>query len=344
MATLTEDLDKFPVATRSSIAEQIPVIDIDCLVENNSSNQVDREVMSSIAAACENWGFFQVINHGISEQLLDKTFQQSQAFFASAQDDKDRLLRSYENPWGYYNNELTKNQRDKKEVFDFTAKGVDPIYQSQNRWPSHIPDFQQIMMSYFDACTDLSLLLLEAFCLGLGLQPRHLHDHVVGNHTGFTRLNYYPVKDPMTNSGLPHQPLADLGVHHHTDAGVLTLLAQDQVGGLQVFKNELWHPVSSIPGAIVVNTGDMMQVWSNDQYQAAMHRVVAMERIDRYSIPFFFNPSADSVVQPLPISQVESSPIRYRPINWNQYRGGRTAGDYADYGTEVQISHFRVES
>ena len=132
--------------------------------------------------------------------------------------------------------------------------------------------------------------LLQAFCAGLSLPENYLEEEFSPGHTGFVRLNYYPVHDPMQGSEKEHQPTADLGIHHHTDAGALTILLQDAVGGLQVHHNEEWHNVPVIDDAFVVNTGDMMQVWSNDQYHAALHRVVASSRRDRYSVPFFYNP------------------------------------------------------
>jgi len=85
-----------------------------------------------------------------------------------------------------------------------------------------------------------------------------------------------------------------------------------------------------------------MQVWSNDSYQAAVHRVLPMESTDRYSIPFFFNPAAATEVSPLPSVVSDERPARYRPVNWAEFRGRRTDGDYADYGPEVQISQFRI--
>ena len=90
------------------------------------------------------------------------------------------------------------------------------------------------------------------------------------------------------------------------------------------------------------NIVDMMQVWSNDIYQAAIHRVLAMEQTDRYSIPFFFNPTADTNVSPLPSVVSKERPARYKTINWSEYRGKRTDGDYADYGPEVQIAQYRI--
>jgi len=129
-----------------------------------------------------------------------------------------------------------------------------------------------------------------------------------------------------------------------TDAGALTVLLQDGVGGLQVYNDGLWYDVPPVEGALVINTGDMMQVWSNDRYRAAMHRVLASNEIERYSIPFFYNPMAGTVVEPLPSVVTAGQPANYRPIDWSDFRSKRTDGDYADYGPEVQIAQYRIAS
>ena len=341
MNELQADLDQYPVAKAGDLVGQVPVLDIAALISDATSPDAARAV-DEIASACREWGFFQVINHGVDQSLIDATWRETEAFFHQPQVVKDAILRTRENPWGYYNNELTKNQRDKKEVFDYTTEGVDPIYGCENRWPEAGETFRSTMQAYRDAVTRLSLSLLEGFCVGLDLPPDFMHAGFEKDHTGFIRLNYYPVADPMAGSDTKHQPVADLGVHHHTDAGALTVLLQDDVGGLQVFRDRFWHDIPPVPGAFVINTGDMMQVWSNDIYRAAIHRVLAMESKDRYSIPFFFNPSADTDVSPLPSVVSVERPARYRTISWSEFRGKRTDGDYADYGPEVQISQYRI--
>jgi isopenicillin N synthase-like dioxygenase len=110
---------------------------------------------------------------------------------------------------------------------------------------------------------------------------------------------------------------------------------------LQVYRDGYWYDIPTIEGAIVINTGDMMQVWSNDIYNAPIHRVLAMEARERYSIPFFFNPAASCTVSPLPSVIDEQNPSRYHGIEWGSFRGQRSDGDFADYGTEVQISQYR---
>lgn len=339
-----KDLDRCPVADSREFGESVPVIDVSGIT-GNKPRAAARQAILQIAQACRDWGFFQIVNHGVPQALIDKVWQQTLAFFAAPPEVKTAIIRTRENPWGYYNNELTKNQRDKKEVFDFTTKGSDPIYSSENRWPDIANignEFRETMCSYLDSCTRLSLKLLEAFCLGLDLPADFLQGDFAANHTGFVRLNHYPVADPLGDDET--LPLADMGVHHHTDAGALTVLLQDDVGGLQVYRDGYWHDIPSIRGAFVVNTGDMMQVWSNDIYQAAIHRVLAMVDRDRYSIPFFFNPAAATAVSPLPSVVTEQRPCRYRTIKWAEFRARRTDGDYADYGPEVQITQYRIES
>jgi isopenicillin N synthase-like dioxygenase len=335
------DLDKYPVADTGGLTEQVPIIDVGGVTQDATSRDAQLAV-DEIANACREWGFFQVVNHDIPDELIARTWSQTRRFFAQPSSVKESLMRTRDNPWGYYNNELTKNQRDKKEVFDYTTDGIDPIYSAENRWPVDDRAFRETMCEYRDACTNLGLALLEAFCVGLDLPPEYMRQDFAENHTGFIRLNYYPVKDPMESSEIEHLPIADLGVHHHTDAGALTVLMQDDVGGLQVFKEGNWHGVSPVPGAFVINIGDMMQVWSNDFYQAAIHRVLAMDESDRYSIPFFFNPSASTNVSPLPTAVSDERPGRYNKIRWAEFRGKRTNGDYADYGPEVQIAQYRI--
>ena len=153
----SQDLDKHPVAATAELSVSVPIIDVGGLHSDDA-----KAAIRAIADACREWGFFQVVNHGVSETLINDTWRHTRQFFHLPRDTKESVLRTRENPWGYYNNELTKNQRDKKEVFDYTTEGVDPIYRSENRWPEIDSDFRATMLAYLDACTTLSLHLIEA--------------------------------------------------------------------------------------------------------------------------------------------------------------------------------------
>ncbi len=327
----------------------VPIIDLD----GANAAVPSSDVTQAVADAAERFGFFQVVNHGIAAEQIDEVWSAAARFFAQPMDEKRSLLRTKENTRGYYDRELTKNARDRKEVLDisqvpFPELGDDnPANQQSvdgiNQWPA-LPGFRQTMLGWLDACEELSLWLLAAFCLGLDEPADHLSGAFAPGHSSFVRLNYYPLDDPLAaDEARDVTPLGDMALHHHTDSGALTVLLQDDVGGLQVSHGDDWLEVEPIPGALVVNTGDMMQVWSNDRYRAGLHRVAPITHRARYSLPYFFNPSYETNYAPLPGSIDAGGSAAYDTINWGKFRQARADGDFADYGAEVQISDFRLE-
>ncbi len=327
----------------------VPVIDIEPLGSDFAQRQ---KTVAQIAAACRTWGFFQITGHGIPDELISRVWRETKGFFALPIPVKNTVLRTKDNARGWYNRELTKTTRDMKEVFDFGYKPYpelpdeDPSNRTRdgcNQWPDAklCPDFRQTMWEYFQACEHIALELLEVVGEGLGVSAGCLTRDFVDKHTSFLRLNYFPRHDPLH---LAQQAAAGghLGIHHHSDAGALTVLLQDHVGGLQVCLNDEWFPVEPVEGALVINIGDMVQVWSNDRYRAPLHRVLASEHRNRYSLPFFYNPSYDAEYAPLEALTNEASPPKYRPINWGEFRWQRQQGDYANYGQENQIADYRI--
>jgi isopenicillin N synthase-like dioxygenase len=119
-------------------------------------------------------------------------------------------------------------------------------------------------------------------------------------------------------------------------------LLQDQQPGLEVYRQGRWFLVEPIADALVINIGDIVQVWSNDRYRAPLHRVVANANAERFSTAFFFCPSYETNYAPLAATVDANHPARYKTINWGHFYSMRTRGDYADYGEEIQISHFRT--
>lgn len=327
---------------------QVPIIDIGPL--RSGETVAADAVVRQVAGAAAEFGFFQITNHGISDEQTAEVWEHTRRFFELERPAKLAILRSKDNSRGYYDRELTKNARDLKEVFDFAhvpfpelehehPRNFAPV-DGHNQWPADLSGFKETMMAYLDSLEQVANELLRAFVLGLGQPADLLHDNFGRDHTSFVRLNHYPLDellDPAEAAAVT--ALGDMALHHHSDAGAFTLLLQDDVGGLQVRHDETWIDVEPVAGALVVNTGDMMQVWSNDRYQAALHRVVSRSSLERYSLPYFFNPSYATNYQPLPGLD---GPPRYRSINWGDFRQARADGDYADYGTEVQISQFRT--
>lgn len=330
--------------------DNIPIVD---LTDQGNRFPVGHDgIVTQISKACSQWGFFHVVNHGISPQLIQRVWHETHRFFSLPRKDKLKLLRSKENPRGYYDRELTKNTRDLKEVFDFGRMPRPELADSHpdnrdiingcNLWPGDLPGFKATMLAYFRACENLGMRLLELFCLGLDSPVDTLYADFKPDHTSFVRLNYYPLQDPLAaEEAAEVTGLGDMALHHHSDAGALTILLQDEVGGLQVYAKDRWWGVEPVEGGLVINTADMMQVWSNDRYRAPLHRVMPTKDKPRYSIPFFFNPSYATDCAPLESLTKEDGP-HYRPVNWGSFRQLRTDGDYADYGKEVQLDQYRT--
>ena len=308
---------------------EVPVIDLDAL-ERGRSDELDR--------ACRDWGVFHLRGHGLGRELCEATLDQARAFFALPQPHKRSVQRSAHNVWGFYDRELTKNRRDWKQIFDVgPAESEGPVAGARPQWPRALPELRPVLEAYGAACESLAYRVLSALCRNLGVADEVLHACFGRAHTSFLRLNYYP---PCPDPASPDSPAAArrgrLGIHHHTDAGALTVLLQDRHAGLQVWRKGRWCSIPPLPGALAVNLGDVVQVWSNDRYRAPLHRVVVSARHARYSAAWFFNPSYDTRYAPL------LGPARYRAIHWGEFRAARAAGDYSDRGEEIQISQFRI--
>ena len=336
--------DLAPLAHSAAIRRNVPVIDLGGLTRMHNPATVLR-VANEIGDACRDWGFFQIVNHGVEGAHIEKVWEAVAAFFELPRPEKRVLNRTSEHPWGFFDRELTKNLRDKKEIFDIgpdinaAALSYDP-FSGATPWPASQPTFRNVMRKHFSLCEQLSQKIMEAICFSFDLPKAHLAGAFKPYHTSFLRINYYPVDDPLSDLEGVYNGDADLGIHHHSDAGAVTVLLQDDVSGLEVFKDGVWHVVQPIEGAFVINIGDMMQVWSNDEYRAPLHRVAAMDEIVRYSIPFFYNPSYTAQVTPLDFG---SGPKRYHTINWGEFRRRRADGDFANIGKEVQISDYAVD-
>ena len=315
-------------AATTRLTESVPVIDIEDLMSEAALQAIDR--------ACRDWGFFQVTGHGLGADAVSDLFATAARFFAQPVEIKRQIQRTADNPWGYFDEELTANTLDRKQVFDFgPPDGAALVPQ----WPAGMPQFEAAVRTYYDACENIAHRLLGAISVNLGMPADYLSQDFRESHTSFMRINFYP-KDPSDAPPAADKPF---GVHQHTDAGALTLLIQDGQPGLEICRDGVWHLVEPLNGALVINIGDIVQVWSNDRYRAALHRVVTNPDRDRYSAPYFFNPGFETNYSPLPTTVTAAAPAVYRPINWREFRSLRAAGDYADLGEEVQITKYRIQ-
>ncbi len=311
----------------------VPVVDI-ANPGATSLEELDR--------ACRDHGFFLLSGHEL-DGVIDDTFKAAKRFFEAPHEVKDRIRRSADNPLGYNERELTKRVRDHKEVFDF----VDPVQGRSiryNRWPDEtvVGEFRDVMATHYDACSDLAVRTTALVFAALGLAEGDVVAHAGDRTTSSARLNHYTLGDPVPEherDGLAG--LAQVALGHHTDLGLLTLLIQDDVGGLQAESAEHgWIDVEPRPGTIVVNLADCMQVWSNDRYRAAVHRVLPMTTSTRMSIPYFYNPKRDATIEPVPALVLDGQP-KYRSFVFRDYIDARSADNFADAGAaDAQISDY----
>ncbi|XP_042495582.1 protein DMR6-LIKE OXYGENASE 1-like [Macadamia integrifolia] len=323
----------------------IPLIDLSLLTSHSWEGyckdhpQPISDMVEEMGSPCKDWGFFQVINHGVSPDLRRRVETAAKEFFDLPPAEKNKVRRDELNPLGYYDSEHTKNVRDWKEVFDFTV--VDPtviplthepndhrLWQITNQWPDYPPDLRNAFEEYCRAVEGLAFKLLETISLSLGLPCKRFNEFFK-DQTSFIRLNHYP---PCPS---PHLAL---GVSGHKDAGALTVLALDDVGGLEVKR------VKPIPDSYIINVGDIIQVWSNERYESVEHRVVVNSERERFSIPFFFNPSHYVMVKPLEeLMDEEKQTAKYKEYNWRKFFTTNKLSNFKKLEVEnLQISHFKI--
>ncbi|KAK7400846.1 hypothetical protein VNO78_12154 [Psophocarpus tetragonolobus] len=329
-------------------AEGIPTIDLSPITNHTVSDPSSIEVLvKEIGSACKEWGFFQVINHGVPLTLRQNIEKASRLFFAQSLEEKKKVSRDEMSPSGYYDTEHTKNVRDWKEVFDFQVKDPtlvplnyddhdDRVSYWTNQFPEYPPNFREIIEEYVQEVEELSFKLMQLIAMSLGLDAKRFEEFFMKDQTSFIRLNHYPP--------CPYPHLA-LGVGRHKDAGALTILAQDEVGGLEVKRKaeQEWILVKPTPDAYIINVGDIIQVWSNDLYESVEHRVMVNSEKERFSIPFFFFPAHYTVVKPLEELTNKQTPAKYMPYNWGKFLVRRKGSNFKKLNVEnIQIYHFKI--
>ena len=323
----------------------------DARVFRDSGELRDRE-LQRLRQAVERWGFFELQGHSIERQCIQDFFAAQRAFFALPSEQKLSLRRTAINSRGYNPGELTKNSLDAKEILDLGHK-PDPAAQDDalvNRvtdgWNQMPKDtsISEPIWNWFTLCEPLAIEVYGWLLSAIGVSEDLTS--LADGHSSFLRLNAYSDAHQLTqsNSKSPDSPVP-LGIHRHTDSGLLTLLVEDGHDALQVLHEGQWRMIEPSPNAFIVNTGDMLQVLSNDRVVAPEHRVLGSTGSQyRLSAAYFFNPPYEQVIRSLPSKRGDSigDQPRYREFTWEEFRRRRGAGDYEDLGEEVQISHFRI--
>lgn len=303
----------------------IPLVDVSPL--GGPDTVAHARTVEEIRRAAADVGFLYVSGHGIDPSLTTRLEAAAKAFFARPHEEKMRVwIGNSRNHRGYVpegEEVFAGGSKDRKEAFDLSIDlpADDPDHRAgnpllgPNQWPPDMPDFRAAVSAYYEAVFGLGKRLLEGFSEALGLAPDAL-DHHFEKPPSQLRLIHYPF-DP--------DPAADApGIGAHTDYEVFTLLLPT-APGLEVMNPAgEWIDAPPVPGAFVVNIGDMLEVWSNGTFTATSHRVRKVGE-ERYSFPLFFSCDYHTVVEPLPAFVSPEHPPAYEAIVAGEHLHVQTA-------------------
>ena len=321
----------------------LPIIDVSTLLGNDSTDSSQQAAALQIHQACRDWGFFYVKNHGVPMKLQEELIELSRAFFAQPLENKMEIAMSKGGrAWrGYFpvGNELTSGKPDGKEGIYFGSEIDDdnhpkvrdkiPLH-GRNQFPSignNKDEFRHIILTYMIAIENLGRSIMSGLARSLKLDTDFFEKNYFRNEpTCLFRIFNYPASfcQQQGNENL-------WGVGEHTDYGMLTILLQDDIGGLQVKTSQGgWIQAPPIPNTFVCNIGDMLDRMTGGYYRSTPHRVRNLSTShDRLSFPFFLDPTWDAEVLPIPmegVKTIDDAELRWDKASVHTFRG--TYGEY----------------
>ncbi|GMY07635.1 protein DOWNY MILDEW RESISTANCE 6 [Fagus crenata] len=291
-----------PRLSEVSDCVDVPVIDLGC--EDKS------QVIKQIREACKTYGFFQVTNHGVSSEAVEKMQGVATEFFSLPLEEKLKLYSDDPSKTMRLSTSFNLNKEKVHNWRDYLRLHCHPLEKYVPEWPSNPSSFKEIVSNYCMEVRQLGYRLEELISESLGLEKDSIKN-VLGEQGQHMAVNYYPpCPEPELTYGLPG----------HTDPNALTILLQDlQVAGLQVLKDGKWVAVNPHPNAFVINLGDQLQALSNGVYKSVWHRAIVNADKPRLSIASFLCPCNDALIS-APNSLIEDGPgAVYRGYTYAEY-------------------------
>jgi isopenicillin N synthase-like dioxygenase len=322
----------------------VPIIDVGpLLLEAAAPLDMDMDmdmdaaaqgVARAIALACRSSGFFYITNHGIDAGLQQRLEAASRRFFAlpAAQKLAIHMSRGGRAWRGYFpvGEELTSGRPDRKEGLYCGAElaASHPLVQAQmplhgpNLFPSQPAELGPTVLAFLEAMTRLAHRLMEGIALSLGLQRSYFAARYTSDPLILFRIFHYP---PATETE------DEWGVGEHTDYGILTILKQDDAGGLEVKTRDGWVAAPPVPDSFVCNIGDMLERMTGGLYRSTPHRVRNLSGRGRLSFPFFFDPNFFAPVRPIELADSVSISDEEARQRWDGANVHVFSGTYGDY-------------
>jgi len=328
---MKDDEESIYLMDHPDSTEIIPTLDIGAYLGGepgacqNAAAQL-REISKTI-------GFFYLKGHGIPQALIDRVFAESKRFHALPIERK-KVLPYFDTGGfksGYQPCFMDDYQRTNINIIagakpNLVAKfainregGSGGLSMTEaerqavvNKWPDDLPGFRETLLEYHGSVENLGRRFLPLWAASLKL-PLDYFDRFFATPHVTMNLLYYPPQKQVGER--------QYGIAPHTDNALMTFLAQKDVRGLAVrMPSGHWREVDIVPGALLVNTGNLIVRWTNDEYLSTKHRVINTYEVDRYSIPVFFGPSGDALIEVLPTCRSMARPALYEPITYRKLR------------------------
>ncbi|XP_027120974.1 gibberellin 2-beta-dioxygenase 2-like [Coffea eugenioides] len=302
-----------PDGNEKTRATELPVID---LSDRRS------EVSKLMVKACEDFGFFKLINHGVADDIIAKMEEQSYQFFAKPSSEKE--LAGPSKPYGYGCRNIGCNG-DVGEVEYLILDGNPAsIARSSETISADAIEFRCAVRSYVEAVRALACEILEVMAEGLGVPHTSVFSALVRDvdADSLLRLNHYPpVPHWDTSPSDPRHQNPRIGFGEHTDPQILTLLRSNDVRGLQISLHDgVWVPVDPHPQAFFVNVGDVLQAMTNGRFLSVKHRATVSWYRSRMSMAYFASPPLRARIGPIPEMVTPHNPPLYRSFTWDEYK------------------------